>query len=158
MHQPIKDSLEEYLSGMVDTATEKAIEEHLASCEHCRQAVAAMRGQSKLLKVLCAGEEADAAPGFYARVMDRIEAGRIPSIWELLLEPVFCRRLSYAALSMILILGTLIVAGGASDTARPAGYSAPETIMAAEPVSPYIGDDIEHDREVVLVNLATYRD
>ena len=100
MHQPIKDSLEEYLSGMVDTATEKAIEEHLASCEHCRQAVAAMRGQSKLLKVLCAGEEADAAPGFYARVMDRIEAGRIPSIWELLLEPVCISKpfltLSYA--------------------------------------------------------------
>ena len=156
MHQPIKDRLEEYLSGRMDTGSERDIERHLAMCEPCRSAVTAMRGQSEMFQTLQAGEEADPAPGFYARVLDRIENQRIPSIWELFLEPVFCRRLSYAAAAVVLILGTLFVTGGSSEPVRPAYYASPESLLAAEPVSQYIGDDLNHDREVVLVNLATY--
>ena len=158
MHQPIKERLEEYLSGMVDSESEQEIERHLASCGQCRRAVADMRQQSEMFQLLCAGEEADPAPGFYARVLDRVENQRVPSIWELFLEPAFCRRLSYIAATVVLILGTLIVTGGSSDAVRPAYYASPETLLAAEPVSQYIGDDLEHDREVVLVNLATYED
>ncbi len=158
MHQPIKDRLEDYLSGMADSASRQKIDEHLETCEHCRRAVEAMRQQSALLQALRPKDEADLAPGFYARVLDRIESQRIPSVWEVLREPAFGRRLAYASLSLLVLLGTLIVTSGNQDVVTSAyDYYSPESILATESVSQYIGDDPQHDREVVLVNLATFR-
>jgi predicted anti-sigma-YlaC factor YlaD len=159
MHQPIKERLEEYLGGMEDSIAEQEIEDHLASCPQCRRAVNAMRRQAEFIQGLRPAGEAEPSPGFYARVLDRIELQRVPSIWELFLEPVFGRRLVYASVTLALILGTLVVTSGTRPTATPAysNYYSPEAILAAEPVSQYMGDDIEHDRSVVFVNLATYR-
>jgi hypothetical protein len=118
-----------------------------------------MRRQAEFIQGLRPAGEAEPSPGFYARVLDRIELQRVPSIWELFLEPVFGRRLVYASVTLALILGTLVVTSGTRPTATPAysNYYSPEAILAAEPVSQYMGDDIEHDRSVVFVNLATYR-
>jgi anti-sigma factor RsiW len=157
MHQPITERLEDYLSGMVDSEGREEIDRHLDSCEDCRRELNAMQKQSSLLKALRPNEDVDLAPGFYARVLDRIESQRIPSIWEILLEPAFGRRLAYASLTVMLLLGTLIVTSGNQDVASPAYYSySPESILATEPVSQYMGDDLQHDRQVIFVNLATY--
>ena len=117
-----------------------------------------MQEQSLLLQALRPEADAEPAPGFYARVLDRIESQRIPSVWELLLDPAFGRRLAYASLTVLLLLGTLIVTGGDRGVVSSAhDHYSPESIFAAQPVSQYIGDDPQHDREVVFVNLATYQ-
>lgn len=157
MHQPIKERLEDYLSGMVDSESGQEIERHLESCDECRRELDEMMSQAGLLRTLRSDEDLEPAPGFYARVLDRIESQRVPTVWELFLEPAFGRRLAYASLTLMLLLGTLIVAGGGQDVAAPAHYSfSPESILAKEPVSQYMGDDPQHDRQVILVNLATY--
>ena len=159
MHQPIKKRLEEYFSGTADAATEHEIEEHLANCADCRKAVEKMRGQSVMIRTLRPPEESDPSPGFYARVIERIESQRVPSLWELFLDPAFGRRLVYALMTLFVLLGTLLVTGGGpAATTSAAGYYSPETFLAEKPVAPYIGVDPEHDREVVLVNLASYED
>ena len=157
MHQPIKDCLEGYLSGMEDPDSVREIEEHLASCARCRRVVEQMRHQSELLKVLRAPEEVSPTPGFYAKVVERIESQRIPSVWAAFLEPAFAKRLAYASFALLLVLGTLMIAGLSEPaiTASDHPYS-PEVILAEKPVSPHIGDDVQHDRDVVLVNLATF--
>jgi len=155
MHRSIKALLEEYLGGTVDAAGRREMERHLSACESCRREVEGMRGMARLLQVLRPGAEEAPAPGFYARVLERIESQRVASIWELLMEPVFARRIAYASLMLILLFSALLLTGG--EQAGPAYYyQSPEAILAAEPVSPYLGDDINRDRDVMLVNLATY--
>ncbi len=155
MHQPIKGRLEEYLGGTIDAIGRREVEAHLRECESCRREVEGMRGQAEQLRVLRPVEGIEPSPGFYARVLERIESQRVASIWELLVEPVFARRIAYASLMLILLFSALLLTG--REQAVPAYYyQSPEAILAAEPVSPYLGDDINRDRDVMLVNLATY--
>ncbi len=158
MHRPIRERLEEYLSGADDSRQHREVDEHLAACRRCREAVEQMRRQSRLLRTLRSPEEAEPMPGFYARVVERIESQAASSFWGLFLEPAFARRLAYASLALLVVLSALIISGLNQDmTTVAAEPYTPEIILAEEPVSPYIGDDIQRDREVVLVNLATYQ-
>jgi hypothetical protein len=153
MQKPIRERLEEYLSGM-DSASRREYESLLARDQSARQEIDEMRGQADLLQSLRAPEEELApAPGFYARVMDRIESQRPLSVWEVFLQPVFARRLAYASLTLILVLGMLTVRAGLSPEVVA---SSPEAILAERPVSRDLGVDRQHDREVVLVDLVSY--
>jgi predicted anti-sigma-YlaC factor YlaD len=145
---------------MLDSVHQREIENHLASCEECRRTLERMRRQSALFQTLQPAAEIDPAPGFYARVLDRIESQRIPSVWDLLIEPVFARRLAYVSLTLLAILGVfMFTADGVGDPSELVFSShSPEVILAEEPVVPVLGDDVDHDRSVVLVNLATYQD
>lgn len=158
MHQPIREHLEEYLSGRNDLGGLEEFEDHLACCEVCRREVGKMRRQTELLRELQPPSGLYPKAGFYVRVLDRIESERIPSIWDLLIEPVFARHLAYASLGLLLLLGTLLVAGGRQQPVTPNYYAySPEVILSQKPKAQYIGDDVQRDREVVLVKLATYR-
>lgn len=153
MHQPIREKLEDYLSGM-DDASRSEFEEMLAEDDSSRREVAEMRRQSELLQVLRAEEEIEPAPGFYARVMGRIESERPLSVWDLFLEPVFAKRLAYVSLAMLLALASLTV----SAIRQPeVAATSPEVILGEQPVSPALGRDQQRDRSVILVNLATYQ-
>jgi anti-sigma factor RsiW len=153
MHQPIRERLEEYLDGMIDAGGVREIEDHLASCKQCRNAVDEMRRQSELLKILCPPAEMEPAPGFYARVIDRIESQKTPSVWNALMEPALAKRIAYASLTLLVLMGTLAVS---VDREEDMVASSPEIIMSEEPVMPPFGVDQQRDRDVVLVNLATY--
>jgi predicted anti-sigma-YlaC factor YlaD len=73
MHRIIRDHLEEVLAGP-GSAPKHPAGEHLAACAECREQVAAMREQAAVLRQFHAESEPEPRPGFYARVMDRIEA------------------------------------------------------------------------------------
>ena len=155
MHKSIKDHLEEYLEGggRGDLAEFHA---HLKGCEGCREEVGAMERQARMLRLLASPTEVETPAGFYARVMERIEARRSASVGYTFLEPVFCRRLILASLTALAVLGSFLVY---TAQAPPFGASNPVTIMAAQP-SDYdrIGADPEHDREAVLFTLASYQE
>lgn len=154
MQEPIRQRLEEYLSGM-DPSSRREYESLLARDQSARQEIDTMKEQAGLLRSLRAREEEELAPepGFYARVMDRIESQRPLSVWEVFLQPVFARRLAYASLTLILVLGMLT----ARVRVEPAVMaSSPEVILSERPVSRDLGLDRQHDREVVLVDLVSY--
>ncbi len=152
MQQPIRERLEDYLSGM-DEQDRREFEALLAEDGESREQFEEMRRHSDLLQVLRAPEETDQAPGFYARVIDRIESERPASIWDVFLQPPFAKRVAYASLAMLLVLGFLTVT---AETEADVFASLPEVILSEDPVSPDLGVDQQRDRNVVLVNLATY--
>jgi hypothetical protein len=104
-------------------------------------------------------EETDPAAGFYARVMDRVETQARPSAWSLFGESLFAKRLAYASAMFLVLLGTVLVSS--IDSEEPLAVAAPERIFAGEvdpePVT-MENPQRDRDRDVVLVNLATYRD
>ena len=130
MHAVVMDSLEEYLSGTLEPAGQRKIEAHLSACKTCRQEVAEMQDVSLLFGSLRT-EEALEPPsaGFFAAVMQQVgELRPAPSFANLFtLDFAFGRRLVFASLVMLAVLGSYLVS-------REAEYTGPgpEAVMAQE--------------------------
>ena len=103
MHREIRDHIENVLAGSEP--------EHLAGCEECRSEVQGMQEHIALLRKLRAPDSFAAEPraGFYARVMERIEAEGPVSIWNLFIESAFGRRIAVASMALAILLGVYLV-------------------------------------------------
>ena len=151
MHKTTVDGLEDYLDGRLTTTASERLVSHIGVCAECRVVVEAMQGQSVQIRVL--RTEAEPAPGFYARVRDRIEARAVNSFWAMLLEPFVMRRMMYASLALLVVLCSAAVTAHSS---RQLLEAVPAEIVAemAQPIAENWGGGDQ--REVVFVNLASY--
>jgi len=132
------------------------MENHLRRCAECREELQEIQMQSELFGVLCAPANLEPGVGFYARVMNLVESQVRPSVWNLFGESLFAKRLAYASMSLLILLGTYFVSSQPAQEIVASGT--PEVILAGdEQTGPPIGADPQRDREVVLVNLATYQ-
>jgi predicted anti-sigma-YlaC factor YlaD len=164
MHRIIRDHLEEVLTGH-GSAPEHPAGKHLAECEECRDAVTEMRAQAAMLQQWRAPAEADMMEpraGFYARVLERIEAQGPGSVWALFFDSLFARRIAMASLALALLLGAYVVSS--EQMAEPQTAS-----VQGLPQADFSGDVFSDsaqprlvtgapDQDAVLVNLVTYRE
>jgi anti-sigma factor RsiW len=171
MHEPIRDYLEEYLGGSA-SAIPADFHAHLETCAECATELRALAMQAEMLRTLCPVDEVDVHAGFYARVVDRIEAQRHASIWSALLEPTFGRRLAVVCAMLIVLLGSYFVASELSEpivavapvvatrssSAPDGAVSYPAASQASHQASSQDADAIERQRDAVLVNLASFHE
>lgn len=153
MHELIRKKLEELLTA--DPPQEEAAR-HLASCANCAAEFSQMKEHAALLHLLRPQEEVEPAVGFYARVIQRIEENGVSSVWSVLTEGAFGTWLAYASLALALLVG-----GWLFTTERQDGHIGSEPVIAhTSPSSSdmQISGDKAHQRDVVLVNLASYSD
>lgn len=157
MHQPIRDGLEDYLNGNTPSGE---FREHLAACESCAARVRELERHSLWIQTLRHQAEIDPSAAFYARVLERIERRTGNSVWSVFLQPGFSRRIAYASMAMVLLLGTYIVTTEpgesvlvSSPVAAQMSYSSPRAmeLSATDASTP-------QDRDAVLVNLVSYQD
>ena len=160
MHAVVMDSLEEYLSGALEPAVERTIEAHLSVCPACREEVRSMQDVSQLFVSFRTGEEEVAASaGFFAGVLRQVEAQRpVPSFAGLFaLDFMFGRRLVFASLMMLAVLGTYLVT---REVEYPAASPAPDTVVAERQVSPTLNsspsDNNSAPADNMLVTLTAY--
>lgn len=147
MHGSIRERLEDLLTSE-RPAGERDLSDHLASCSECVGELNAMQSQAAMLQSLRAPEELEPAPGFYARVMQRIEERTRETIWGALIgSPVFSR-VAYASLTLALVLGSYVIASETRDGHLMAG-------IAAHHDAPVVGD-IAQQRDAVLENFASH--
>lgn len=151
MHAVVMQSLEEYLSGTLNPAAQREIDAHLQSCDPCRSEIRSMQDVSELFGSLRVEEAAAPAPEFYARVMQQVDQQvAAPTLANLFgLDLAFGRRLVFACLLTLAVLGTYLVS---RETAYPSGPS-PETIMAQQE-SPAFDSAPASDN--MLVTLTSY--
>jgi anti-sigma factor RsiW len=151
MHAVIVDCLEEYLAGALGPADRRVVEAHLSACRRCRDQVAGLREVSQLLGCLRSGEVADPAPGFYAGILRRVDERRAVPVFAgwFAMDLAFGRRLVFASLMMLAVLGTYLVS---REMAAPGGPSA-EAVMAQE-YSPAFDSAPAPDQ--MLVTLTAY--
>jgi len=160
MHQPIRDNLENYLNGSAQGMPQE-FQAHLAACEDCVIELRVLEAQARMLRSLRPEKEADPRPGFYARVMERIERQGPRSIWSILLEPNFGRRIAIASATLALLLGTYLVT---SESSEPEFAATHEVEFQATPASsqaaPAEQDSLQQQRQrdAVLVSLASYHE
>src|SRR5579863_1507040 len=153
MHQSIRKNLEEHLKGS-GSKIPAEFQRHLGECQDCASELRALESQSQLLRSLKAPQDAEPRAGFYARVMERIEAEQPFSIWSVFLQPKFGFRLAVASGLLAGLLGVYLV------TSEPSG---PETgvvtsvaLSGAAPAAPSDAGE-QQQRDAVLVDLASYR-
>ena len=159
MHEPIRDHIETLLhGGRLSEPVRQKVEAHLASCPSCSDELRAMRLHSGVIRSLRVSSAPEPSAGFYARVIQRIEAEGKPSFWSLLLDPVFGLRLVYATASMFLLMGAFLLA---TAEQAPELASTPVEIMAqprpaVTPLPASFGEDVRQDREHFLVTMASF--
>ena len=172
MHREIQNHIEDMLGGS-DSAIGK---QHLAECADCRAKVEVMQEHASLLRDLRppAGAVLEPRAGFYARVMERIEAEGPISIWNLFIESAFGRRIAVASMALALLLGIYLVTSERSteepviavqqdqfvfpEVPLPASLviadeDAPGRVLPVEPLG-----DAQSGDDDILVNLVTYQD
>ena len=134
MHQVILVRLEEYLSG---SPSPREFTAHLESCEECSAEVREMLELSGALRAI--REPEPVALRFYAL--------RPRSFWSLFwLEPAFGRRVAFASLMTLAILGSYLIS---RETEYSTGPSNPAAIMAQQST----GEDPDN----MLATLASYQ-
>ena len=143
MHGSIRDGLEDLLSGKRSTvksqeAEAQGLRDHLRSCEECSGEVAAMQAHCALLRELRAPEETDAAAGFYARVIQRIEERAKDSIWAVFVYSPFAKRLTYASFALAVLLGSYVIA----EESRDGHLSATKMVAQGRYDPPVIGSQV----------------
>ena len=166
MHREIRDRIEDVLNGT-------RVPQHLGECRECREEIAAMREQTAWLGELRAPENLELEPraGFYARVLQRIEAEGPVSIWNLFIESAFGRRIAVASLALALLLGIYVVSSeraaqdpflagqqtpvAADGPLAVAGEDAPGRVITQMGQS---ADDSPSSADAVLANLVTYHE
>jgi anti-sigma factor RsiW len=161
MHREIRDRLEEVLAQPAEETSA-----HLAECRECHDEIAAMREQAALLREWRAPADAEPRPGFYARVMERIEAQGARSIWTLFTESVFGRRLAYASVALALLLSISLVTLERTEVPLMAsdasgllpGEMLPSAMVSGEAQPGPVLTQGGSDKDSVLVNLVTYRE
>jgi len=150
MHRLIRDHLEVVLaaSRADDLEVQNPEAGHLEQCEECRSEIEAMREQAGTLRELRADVEPQ--PGFYARVMERIDSQGL-SIWSAVFDSPFGRRIAVASMALALILGLYLITSEkmAEHTIAVVAEDQPGMVLTASGPP---------DRDAVLVNLVTYRE
>jgi predicted anti-sigma-YlaC factor YlaD len=168
MHREIRDHIDDVLRG---GNTLKNAREHLAQCDECRTEVRGMQEQTALIRELRTPEDfaADLRPGFYARVMERIEAEGPISIWNLFIESAFGRRIAVASLALALVAGMYVVTAERSADDSMIALQSPQatteqTIVAGEDAPAREITQVDQSQtdqsseDAVLANLVTYRE
>ena len=95
-------------------------------------------------------EDVEPAPGFYCRVMQRVEQERAESFWSFLLQPTVVRRFAFAAMMWLLVLGSVAVFH--DDTTQQTVQLA-DSILRQETPDQYqvrMGYDIDENRDSML--------
>ncbi len=152
MHGSIRDRLEDLLSGEQPGAKDQDLQTHLAQCGECAAELAVMKRQAALLRTLRAPAEIEPAPGFYARVMQRIDERTRESIWSVLIDSRFGRRLAYASLGIAIMLGTYLFTSELRD-----GHWFGERIIAQFNGAAMVTGNLDERRDAVLLNFAAYQ-
>ena len=152
MNEILRENLEALLSGDLTETERTRLEQHFNSNAADREEFEAFRETSLLLRELRPqdGAEWEPDPGFYSRVSQRIDRERTVPFWQVFLEPMIARRLAFAGLMWLLLLGTYTVAyNGVALESNPHTI---EAMLMSRP-SNYnvrLGADLERNRNSML--------
>jgi hypothetical protein len=151
MHGSVRDRLEDLLAARGRVAKNEALTTHLSSCSECSSELASMKAQSELLQLLRPLEDVEPAPGFYSRVLQRIEERAKDSIWSVFIYSPVSRRLVYASLTVALMLGIYVI----TEERRDGHLGGPNMVAQQLQYHPLVEGSQAEQRDAVLANFAS---
>jgi anti-sigma factor RsiW len=151
MHSVVMENIEEFLAGTLEPAEHRSLQAHLDGCELCREEVSAMQSVSVLFESLRTNSAVEPIPGFYARVMQKVEVTKPAPFFSGIfgLDAVFGRKLVFSSLLTLGILGGYLISRESSYTA---GLT-PDAVMAQQTQAAF---DSAPAPDSMLVTLTNY--
>ncbi|MGO4882724.1 MAG: zf-HC2 domain-containing protein [Bryobacteraceae bacterium] len=144
MHAVIINDLEEYLSGHLPPLALDRFEAHLETCGACRRELDEIQESAGLLASLKPAGPLDPPPAFVAQFMQAVAERPRETFWSTFGDFAFARRMAFASLVTLAVLGTVLVSREQSYTPNPT----PAALMADANGSP--------SADQMLVTLANY--
>ncbi len=154
MHGSVRDELESMLAAKPAAADE--LVNHLARCRQCATEVDAMRLQSQMMKTLRAPADVEPAGGFYARVLQRIEASARRSIWWVFVYSPIGKRLAYSTLALTLALATYVVIAESRDGHLTTRTTVQSTSFTKNHYDALVMGSADEQRAAVLANFVAH--
>ncbi len=156
MEHRIQQRLEEYLEGRLTLGQDPEFDRLLRDHPQDLQTLELFQAQSCLFREALRVPELAPAPGFYARVMSRIEEQSAqPTFWSVFAGS-FGRRLVYVSAALLLVIGAAAIGAGDDDFTDVASAPAVETpagmLVDDHPDVHLVGETVE-DRGRVFVTL-----
>ena len=111
-----------------------------------------MQAQAELIRTLRAAEEVEPAPGFYARVLQRIEERAKESIWAVFVDSPFGKRLAYSSLLLAVLLGSYVI----TQEKRDGHLGEPPIIAQSVHQDALVAGSPAEQRDAVLENFAAH--
>lgn len=154
----LRDILEDYLSGNLSRARKAQLEAHLARHAEAAEQLEEFRRTSLLLAELRTPEDTPGPEaGFYTRVLECIEQQRDEPFWMFFLQPLFVRRLAFASLMWLALVGSYVVSF--SNPSEETGRRLAEAVLTEQPASDYyrvrLGNNLEQNRDSMLAVVMT---
>ncbi len=156
MHSLIQERLEDLLAGPMPDSGSPEVGRHLEACAECRDEFALLQTHARMLQTLRASEELEVRAGFYARVLNRIDAQKPAGGWLTLLQSPFAFRIALASVVLTLMMGTYLFT--TSEDQAPEMAQQVEMQVIHEDQLPIIEAGQPRDPDSVLVSLASYRE
>ena len=154
MDELMKDNLEDHLSGMLAGKRKDEFASYLAKRPKAAEELAGFEESAALLRELRpeAGDELSfqPAPGFYGRVMRQVEDERDVPFWMVFLEPFLLRRLAFASLMWLVLLGGYIVVADGPDPRDPRVAEHILTRPASPELEVRFGANLDRNRDSML--------
>lgn len=153
----LQDRLEEYLSGELAGPELAEFEARLERDSGSAAEIVQFTETCALFDAIRVdpSEMIAPAPGFYARVNRLIESERETPFWEVFLQPFMLRRLAFAALMWMFVLGSATLV---TDTTTRSNTQLADLILSEQPPANYhvrMGADIDQNRDSMLAVMMT---
>jgi anti-sigma factor RsiW len=133
MHALIAENVEDYLAGTLPPASHRRLQAHLETCKECSREIQEMREITELFVSFKIERAMEPSPGFAARVMRDLAARPALSLWSPFADLAFGRRVVFATLLTLAVLGTVLVSREGAYAPAP---TTPEAVMANDEGSP----------------------
>jgi len=133
MHALIVADVEEYLAGTLPPSSQRRFQAHLETCRECSREIQGMQEFTDLFAALKPGGAVEPSPSFVARVMQDVASGSAPALWSPFADFAFGRRIIFASLLTLAVLGTVLIS---RETAYAPSPTTPEAVMANDQGSP----------------------
>ncbi len=99
--QEVSDYLDRYMNGQLDAGISRLLEDHLSSCDSCRQKVQRFE---LIMGIIESEKKTELRPFFYTRVLNRLEARK-----KFVTRTSFVARVLQPALIVLLLLLSLTI-------------------------------------------------
>lgn len=160
MNEYVRDKIEKLLDGSLNDDERSQVQELLENDPNTAREIKELEETTEFfVDARAAAEESasfDMDPAFFARVMQSVEEERQAPFWVAFLEPLFVKRLAFAALAWLAMLGSFVAIYDKPDLGRNERMA--QHYISGEPAGRHVhfGNNVNENRNSMMVVLAQH--